>query len=57
MPSPSNKPHDRFFRRAFAYRALMGEYVQHFLPPELAQRFDLSSLEQQKESYLDKNLE
>ncbi|GAB4419231.1 MAG: Rpn family recombination-promoting nuclease/putative transposase [Bacteroidia bacterium] len=57
MLSPSHNPHDRFFRQAFAYPALVEEYVRHFLPPELARGFDLSTLEQQKESYLDKSLE
>lgn len=56
MPSPSHNPHDRFFRSVFSQRELMEEYVRNFLPKELAERFHLDSLVQQKESYLDKNL-
>jgi predicted transposase/invertase (TIGR01784 family) len=52
----SNHPHDRFFRSVFAHRELMAEYVNNFLPKALSSRFHLDTLEQQKESYLDKNL-
>ena len=55
MPS-SHHLHDRFFRSVFAHRELMEEYVQNFLPKELAEHFHLDTLQQQKESYLDKNL-
>ena len=57
MSSPSHHPHDRFFKTAFSHRELMEEYVQYFMPKKLAEQIDLSSLEQQKESYLSKNLE
>ncbi len=35
----------------------MEEYVQLFVPKELAEKFHLDTLQQQKESYLDKNLQ
>lgn len=55
MPS-SYHFHDRLFRNVFAHRELMEEYVQNFLPKELAQHVHLDTLQQQKESYPDKNL-
>lgn len=57
MTTPSHHPHDRFFRSSFAHRELMQEYVQNFLPKELVKRLRLDTLLEQKESYLDKNLQ
>ena len=57
MSSPSHHPHDRYFRSAFAIRQLMQEYLEEFMPREIAENLQLDQLEQQKDSYLDKNLE
>lgn len=56
MSSPSYHPHDRFFRSAFEHSHLVREYLTQFLPGELSDHFNYETLQQEKESFLDKNL-
>lgn len=56
MASPSHHPHDHFFRSTFSQVEVISEYLQFFLPPELSESLDLSSLAQENTSYLDDQL-
>jgi len=55
VPTRANA-HDRFFRAFFGEPQRFAALLQTFLPPELLRHIDCSSLEVQRESYIDKRL-
>lgn len=55
-PSFSN-PHDRFFKELFARQETARDFLQRYLPSDLATLLDFSSLEITKDSFIDPNLQ
>jgi predicted transposase/invertase (TIGR01784 family) len=55
MPEISN-PHDRFFKRLLAHSEAAHDFIRYYLPPEVVRLLDLSTLEQQKDSFVDAEL-
>jgi predicted transposase YdaD len=49
-------PHDRYFREAFGDPDVARDFFQYYLPPDIAQRIDLSSLEMIDGSFVDETL-
>lgn len=49
-------PHDKFFKEVFTRRSAVTQWLEHYLPPEIAGLLDLSSLEFIKDSFVDKHL-
>ena len=50
-------PHDKFFKEIFGKPELAADFVRHYLPQSIVNSLDLTSLEVQKESFLDEELE
>ena len=50
-------PHDKFFKETFGDVAVARDFLYHYLPPELMQQVDMESLEPQKDSFVNKDLE
>jgi predicted transposase/invertase (TIGR01784 family) len=50
-------PHDKFFKEIFGKPELAADFVRHYLPPAIVNSLELTSLEVQKESFLDEKLE
>ena len=50
-------PHDKFFKEIFGKPELAADFVRHYLPQSIVNSLDLTSLEVQKESFLDEKLE
>ncbi len=50
-------PHDKFFKEIFGKPELAADFVRHYLPESIVNSLDLTSLEVQKESFLDEKLE
>jgi predicted transposase/invertase (TIGR01784 family) len=50
-------PHDKFFKEIFGQPDLAADFVCHYLPSAIVNSLDLSSLEVEKESFLDEELE
>jgi predicted transposase/invertase (TIGR01784 family) len=51
------KPHDKFFRELFGQPELAADFLQHYLPPEVVARLDLSRLELAHDSFVDADLQ
>ncbi|MEW6368703.1 MAG: Rpn family recombination-promoting nuclease/putative transposase [Acidobacteriota bacterium] len=49
-------PHDRFFKKLFSRDETVRDFVAHYLPPEIADRIDASSLALEKDTFVDKEL-
>ncbi len=56
MSKSDSRRHDRFFRATFSVPAVAQEYIEYFLPKELSQSLDPSTLHLQKESFLDEDM-
>lgn len=50
-------PHDRFFKETFTQPHVTRDFATRYLPSEVVQLLDLDTLELQKESFLDEDLE
>jgi len=48
--------HDRFFKQVLSQQEAAGDFLRHYLPPEVVASFDLSSLEMSKDSFVDESL-
>lgn len=54
---PIKNPHDKFFRSVFSEKKVALGYLLEFLPSEITDELDLDTLEQENNSYIDKNLD
>ncbi len=52
-----SNPHDRFFKEIFSRQEAARDFLQHYLPPEVRDHLDLSSLEISKDSFIDPELQ
>ena len=50
------QPHDKFFRSTFGQVKVASDFLSNYLPKDLMNIIDMSTLEPQKESFLDENL-
>ncbi len=50
-------PHDKFFKETFGDIAVARDFLNHYLPTELIRQVDMKSLEPQKDSFVNKDLE
>jgi predicted transposase/invertase (TIGR01784 family) len=50
-------PHDKFFKEIFGKPDLAADFVRNYLPPAIVNSLDLASLEVQKESFVDDELQ
>jgi len=57
MDEKLQNPHDRFFRRALSRPEAASDFLRYYLPADVVQWLDLSSLEISKESFIDPNLQ
>lgn len=49
-------PHDKFFKEVFAREDTAAEFLQNYLPGEVAGLLDWNSLESAKDSFVDPHL-
>lgn len=50
-------PHDKFFRELLGQPELAADFLQHYLPPEVVARLDLTRLELTHDSFVDADLQ
>ncbi len=55
--SDLTNPHDKFFKDLFTRREAAQDFLQHYLPAEVATLFDLDSLVIQKDSFVNPELQ
>ena len=51
-----NNPHDVYFREAFSRPELVRDFVENYLPAEISKLFNLDTLEQLPDSFIDNDL-
>ncbi len=51
-----SKPHDKFFKDVFSRPEVAQDFCRHYLPREIVELLDLSTLTQAKDSFVDENL-
>jgi predicted transposase/invertase (TIGR01784 family) len=51
-----NSPHDRFFKAVFGRTEVAAEFLEQYLPAEVAATVDWATLRAEKESFLDPQL-
>jgi predicted transposase/invertase (TIGR01784 family) len=51
-----SKPHDKFFKDIFSRPEVAQDFCRHYLPREIVELLDLSTLTQAKDSFVDENL-
>jgi predicted transposase/invertase (TIGR01784 family) len=56
MTQPIHNPHDTFFRETFSRREVAEDVLREYLPPELVEGIDWSTLEISKDSFVEKAL-
>ncbi len=49
-------PHDGFFRETFGRKEIAASFFQEYLPSQIVQQLDISSLAIVKDSFVDKEL-
>jgi len=54
--NPITNPHDKFFKEVFTHRATAIQFLEHYLPPDVAGLLDLDSIEFTKDSFVDTDL-
>ena len=52
-----NDPHDKFFKETLSNVATAQDFLTNYLPTDIMEIVNLHSLEPQKDSYINKNLE
>jgi predicted transposase/invertase (TIGR01784 family) len=57
MAEPLTNPHDRFFKEVFSRQETARDFLQHYLPQEVAALLDLSTLEISKDTFIDPDLQ
>jgi len=50
-------PHDRFFKQVLSRQEAASDFLRHYLPAEVAELLDFSSLELSKDSFVDQELQ
>ena len=55
MTEVSN-PHDRFFKEAFSYPEAVNDFVRFYLPADVVKQINISSLQLEKDTFVDENL-
>lgn len=53
---PIVNPHDRFFRHVFSQQETAADFLRSYLPPDIAELLDFSTLELAKDSFVDDEL-
>lgn len=53
----SRKAYDKYFKEIFGNVAIAGEFMAKHLPKSIVQLIEIKSLEVQKDSFIDKELE
>ena len=48
----TNTPHDGFFKRLFGNLEVAADFLRNYLPEEILSRFDLDTLQLEKESFI-----
>ena len=56
MATELNNPHDRFFKATFGRVDVVAEFLQRYLPPEVAAALDWATLRAEKDTFLDPQL-
>ena len=51
-----SKPHDKFFKDIFSRPEVAQDFCRHYLPREIVELLDLSTLTQAKDSFVDEEL-
>jgi predicted transposase/invertase (TIGR01784 family) len=51
------KPHDKFFKETFNNPQVTKDFVTYYLPPSIVKQIDINTLEPQKDSFINKELE
>ena len=57
MATSLSNPHDRFFKELFSRQEAARDFLQNYLPADVAQLLDLASLEISKDSFIDADLQ
>jgi predicted transposase/invertase (TIGR01784 family) len=52
-----NNPHDKYFKKVFEDKEVTKDFLMNFLPKEIINIIDLNSLDNEKESFIEKELE
>lgn len=55
MPELTN-PHDKFFKELLGQPATAADFLTHYLPPAVVARLDLSTVQAEKDSFIDDEL-
>ncbi|WP_240468681.1 Rpn family recombination-promoting nuclease/putative transposase [Gracilibacillus sp. YIM 98692] len=50
-------PHDKFFKETFSNSEVVKDFIQHYFPPVLLNLVDLNSIQPQKDSFINKDLQ
>lgn len=56
MGTDLNNPHDRFFKAAFGRTDVAAEFLERYLPPEVATALNWATLRAEKDTFLDPQL-
>jgi len=56
MTEPVVNPHDKFFKQVFSRQEVTSDFLSTYLPTEIAELLDFSSLELSKDSFIDDTL-
>ena len=50
-------PHDKFFKKTFGDAAVAGDFLDNYLPQGIVDIIDMDTLEPQKDSFVNKELQ
>jgi predicted transposase/invertase (TIGR01784 family) len=57
MPEPLLHSHDRFFKEVFSRQETARNFLEHYLPPQVAALLDFSTLQVSKDTFIDTELQ
>ncbi|MCP4992174.1 MAG: Rpn family recombination-promoting nuclease/putative transposase, partial [Gammaproteobacteria bacterium] len=57
MADPLTNPHDKYVKSIFSDHEAARDFLQHFLPADIIPLLDLASLDIQKDSFIDPDLQ
>ncbi len=57
MNDPITNPHDHYFKEIFTHKENVVDFVQYYLPPEVVNLLDVTTLEISKDSFVDSSLQ
>ncbi len=52
-----NNPHDKFFKETFGNVTVAGDFLTNYLPASIVKYIDIDTLDPQKDSFIDNNLD